>query len=112
MSHGIRGWERSTAQAALAERAAARRSTFSIRGIDTGNWLAAMEQETPIGVAVVQSSESEDRHAALAALLWADDFVTRSEREGGPRVGGRAVNGRLLRPLAQVQDPAVATTLW
>jgi len=74
--------------AALEERAAARRSTFSLRQLDNGNWFAAMEQTTPLGVAVVQSGEGDDRHATLVALLQADDFAAEFERRGGPRLGG------------------------
>jgi hypothetical protein len=74
--------------AALEERAAARRSAFSLRKLDNGNWFAAMEQTTLGGVSVVQSGEGDDRHATLVALLQADDFAAEFERQGGPRLGG------------------------
>jgi len=85
---GYEEWNDDQLVAALEERAAARGSTFSIRQLPNRNWFAAMEQTTPIGVAVVQSGEGQDRHATLVALLQADDFATEFERQGGPRLGG------------------------
>jgi hypothetical protein len=75
-------------EAALRDRAAARRSAFSIRQLEIGSWFAVIEQTTSLGVAVVQSAEGADRHATLVALLCADDLASEAERRGGPRLGG------------------------
>jgi len=80
-------WSDDQLIAELEERAVERGSTFSLRLLDGGNWFAAMEQTTPIGVSVVQSGEGADKHATLVALLQADDFASEFERRGGPRLG-------------------------
>lgn len=72
---------------ALRDRAALRGSTFSVRQLGGGEWLAAMEQQTPIGVSIIQSGQGVDKHATLVALLQADDFANGLERRGAPRLG-------------------------